>query len=202
MLSINKKKYLKSLNNKKYRLKENKILIEGLRIIEEAINSNFDFEHIWLSNKYNEESDKIFSLLQNIETNNISYSFEKEKDIQSISDTRNSQGLLGLIDVANFFNKELNHFSNHIVILDQISDPGNLGTIIRTCAWFGIKSIILTHSSADIFNPKCLRSGMGGHFYIDDCIYLSEDEIINFINSTVKYYFKSSFCQIIKVFSF
>jgi len=183
MLSINKKKYLKSLSNKKNRLIDNKILIEGLRIIEEAIKSKSSFEHIWFSNKHDKESDKIISLIKQIEKNNITYSFEKEKDIQSISNTKNSQGILGLIDVSNFFNKELNNFSDKVIILDQISDPGNLGTIIRTCAWFGITSIILTSASANIFNPKCLRSGMGGHFYINDCIYLSDDEIINFINA-------------------
>jgi len=183
MLSINKKKYLKSLNNKKNRLSENKILIEGLRIMKEAINAKIKFEHIWISNKYNDETFKISNFIKTINNNNISFTFEKDKDIESISNTKNSQGLLGLIDTSHFFNINLNNFSDQIIVLDQISDPGNLGTIIRTCAWFGIKSIILTQSSADIFNPKCLRSGMGGHFYINDCIYLSEDEIIEFFNS-------------------
>ena len=181
MLSINKKKYLKSLRNKKNRVIENKILIEGLRIIKEAIKLKSKFEHIWLSNKYDKESNKIISLIKKLETNNIAYTFEKDKDLQSISDTKNSQGIVGLIDVSNFFNKELNNFSDKVIILDQISDPGNLGTIIRTCAWFGITSIILTNASADIFNSKCLRSGMGGHFYINNCAYLSNNEIINFI---------------------
>ena len=183
MLSINKKKYLKSLSNKKYRLLENKILIEGLRIMEEAINSKLIFEHIWFSNKYDGESNKISLLVEQIKKNNIPYTFEKEKDMQSISNTQHSQGILGLINVSNIFNKDLNYFSDRIIILDQISDPGNLGTIIRTCSWFGIESIILTKSSADIFNPKCLRSGMGGHFHIKDCAYLSEDEIIQFFSS-------------------
>ena len=59
MLSINKKKYLKSLNIKKNRLSENKILIEGLRIIEEAMNAKIKFDHIWLSQKYDNGTHKI-----------------------------------------------------------------------------------------------------------------------------------------------
>ena len=69
------------------------------------------------------------------------------------------------------------------IALDDINDPGNLGTIIRTCAWFNIKTLILTENSADIFNPKCLRSGMGGHFYLNNCRYLSNNEIVKFLKS-------------------
>ena len=192
MLSINKKKYLKSLYQKKNRLVENKAIIEGFRIINEAINSGLLFEHIWISEKYNSNSKENLFFIKKLDKNNIPYSFEKDKDIQSISSTKNSQGIIGLFTTHNFFNTAKEDFSNNIIILDQISDPGNLGTIIRTCAWYDIKTIILSESTSDIFNPKCLRSGMGGHFYIKDFIYLSYNEIIDFIKlNNYKYYCSS-----------
>ena len=58
-----------------------------------------------------------------------------------------------------------NTFDN-ILILDGISDPGNLGTILRSAEWFGIKSVIISDDSVDIYNPKTMRSGMGAHFMI------------------------------------
>ena len=97
MLSINQIKYLKSLNQKKFRQKENKIVLDGFRIIEEAINQNIYIEYIWIQKDF--ENDKVKeSFLKTLKKNNIKYSFELEKDIQRISQTKNSQGILALLD--------------------------------------------------------------------------------------------------------
>ena len=183
MLSINKKKYLKSLDIKKYRQIEKKTFVEGFRIINEALKAGLRFEQIWINEKYNNDSSNILLFIQKLKKESIIFSFESDKDIKSVCNTKNSQGVIGLFSTKNLYNENVENFSNKIIILDQISDPGNLGSIIRTCAWFGIESILLSESSSDIFNPKCLRSAMGGHFYIKDCIYLSNYKIIEFIKS-------------------
>jgi len=180
MLSINKIKYLKSLSIKKYRLTEQRVLLEGYRIISESLNSSLIFEHIWINENLKSNKD-IKILLDIIKKKNIKYNFESEKKINLISNTKNTQGIIALVNIKDFYNNQT--FTDKILILDQISDPGNLGTIIRTCAWFNIKTLILTENSADIFNPKCLRSGMGGHFYLDNCTYLSNNEIVDFLKS-------------------
>ena len=177
MLSINKIKYLKSLSIKKYRISEQKILLEGFRIINEALKSPLLFEDIWIGD-YLEPNKDVNKLIQVARKKNIRCTFETEKKIKSISSTKNTQGICALANIKNIYNED---FADEIIILDQISDPGNLGTIIRTCSWYNIKTIILTENSADIFNPKCLRSGMGGHFYLDNCIYLSNNEIVDFL---------------------
>ena len=192
MISIAKKKYLKSLYNKKFRLIENKALIEGFRVINQALKTGFKFDHIWIDEKLNNQDKDSILLIKTLTNNNIPFTFEKHKDIKSISDTKNSQGLVALINTKNFFNTEKENFSDKIIILDQISDPGNLGTIIRTAAWYGIKTIILSRQSSDIFNSKCLRSAMGGHFYIKNCVYWSYDEIIQFIKTDDYHYYCSS----------
>lgn len=180
MLSINKIKYLKSLSIKKYRQAEQKVLLEGYRIISEAIKSSLRFEHIWINENLKSNKD-IKILLDIIKDKNISFNFESEKKIKSISNTKNTQGILALVNIKDFYNNQI--ITDKVVVLDQISDPGNLGTIIRTCAWFNIKTLILTENSADIFNSKCLRSGMGGHFYLNNCMYLSNNEIVKFLKS-------------------
>ena len=177
ILSQSKIKYLRSLEQKKNRLKEKKIVLDGRRLIDEAINQNVNIEHIWISKNQKDEND----FMKKIESNNINCSFEKEKIIKKISNTKNSQGIIALISIDKMYNYTLDKFDDRIAILDQISDPGNLGTIIRTCAWFGVDSIILTDNSVDIFNYKCVRSSMGGHFHIKNLNYLSYDEINRFL---------------------
>lgn len=183
MLSNNKLKYLKSLQVKKYRTLENKIVIEGSRIISEAIIQKAKFDFIYISNKHKDKkSTNVF--LKQIDKYNIPYSFEDDKKINEISLTENSQGYIALVSVKNIFNDNLENFGDKILLLDEISDPGNLGTIIRTCAWFGVKSILLTNNSSDVFNPKCIRSSMGGIFYINNLKYLSHRQCIDFLNNT------------------
>ena len=177
ILSQSKIKYLCSLELKKNRIRENKIILDGERLIDEAINQEVTIEHIWISENHENKNE----FVKKIKLNNINYTFEKEKIIKKISNTKNSQGIIALVTTENIYNYNLDKFDNHIAILDQISDPGNLGTILRTCAWFGINSIILTDNSVDIFNSKCIRSSMGGHFHIRNLNYLSYDEINRFL---------------------
>lgn len=182
MLSQNKIKYLRSLGLKKNRIKEKKIILDGKRLIDEAINHNVKIEYIWINESLGaKEKDDLF--INKIKNNKIDFSYEKEKDIKKISNTKNSQGIIGLMSINNFYNEDLKNFGDRIIILDQISDPGNLGTILRTCAWFGIQSIVLSENSADIFNDKCIRSSVGGHFFLKNLTYLTYDEINNFISS-------------------
>ena len=180
MLSQNKIKYLCSLDRKKNRILEKEIVLDGKRLIDEAINHKIKIKHIWITNLLEEKasSDKF---INKIKKNEINYSFEKIKDINKVSNTKNTQGIIALVSIENIYNNNLEKFDKKIVILDEISDPGNLGTIIRTCAWFGINSIILTKNSTDIFNPKCIRSSVGGHFFIKDLAYLSYEEVNNFL---------------------
>jgi len=177
MISQNQIKFLRSLEQKKIRMIEKKIILDGKRIINEAINQQIDIQHIWISE---DSSNKEF--IEKIKLKGINFSHEKDKDIKKISNTLNTQGVLALISIDKLHNSNLNKINNQIVILDQISDPGNLGTIIRTCAWFGIDSIILTTNSVDVYNYKCIRSAVGGHFYMKNIAYLTCDKINNFLS--------------------
>ena len=81
-----------------------------------------------------------------------------------------------LIQILNL-NYELEFVSNFL-ILDNISDPGNMGTILRTAIWFGIKDVILSSECVDLYNSKVVRSGMGAHFHLNQIVINSLDNLI------------------------
>ena len=183
MISKNKIKLLKCLNKKKYRLKQKKAIIEGRRLIDEAINSKADIETIWFT------SDALGldlnqHLINKIKDSKILFDELSNDDLDSLTNTENSQGIIAEINISYFLDAELKNINQeNILVLDGISDPGNLGTILRTCAWYNIKSIILTSDCVDSFNLKCLRSGMGAHFYFNNIINAERTEVIEFLNS-------------------
>ena len=81
---------------------------------------------------------------------------------------------------------EISNDNENIIILDGIQDPGNLGTIFRTCIWYGIKSIILTTNTIDPFNLKCIRSGMGAHFYLNNIIQDNHINVLKYLKNHYK----------------
>ncbi len=161
MISQSELKYYSSLLLKKHRREEKKFLVEGEKFVEEGLKSNYDCEIIFITSSFNEK-----------QINYISKSFYvrievlKKKDFNRLSDTVTPQGI-----IAVFKEKEQNFenikFDDVIVALDNISDPGNAGTIIRNCDWFGIKNIFLSKDSVELYNPKLIRSSAGSLFNLN-----------------------------------
>jgi len=104
MLSPNKIKYLRSLDRKKNRVIENKIVLDGRRLINEAIDHHIDIEHIWISDFLEENSNKD-EFINKIKINKIKFSYEKEKNIRKVSNTKNSQGIIALVPIDDLYNK-------------------------------------------------------------------------------------------------
>lgn len=139
----------KKLLNKKYRYLNNEFIIEGKNLIEEAI--------------------KYPDILKLVITSDKRFKWKKSKiiytsynNICKLSNTKNPQQYIG---ICNFIKNKKIKNSNVILALDNINDPGNLGTIIRTAHSFGIEDIIV--SGVDIYNPKVLRSTQGSIFNIN-----------------------------------
>ena len=177
MISKNQIKYLSSLSVKKNSQKHQKVLLEGYRLIAESIKAGADIEHIYITeNLKNKISNQILE--------SIDYDIISEIDLKKISDTKNSQGIIATANIEKYYLHTMEQLNNsNVIILDGIQDPGNLGTIFRTCVWFGIKSIILTSNSIDPFNLKCVRSGMGAHFYLDSIISENENTIVDYLHN-------------------
>ena len=166
-------KLARLLKHKKYRLLENKILIEGRRIVLEALNSNYLIDTILLSSNNNLEH--YSKILFKANERQIEINYVSENELNQISNTKNSQSVIALGSFPKYNAISLN---NNILYLDHISDPGNLGTLIRTAEWFGIKDILLSDNSVDPYNPKVIRGGMGAHFYLNSLGYCKDINII------------------------
>ena len=177
MISKKEIKYLASLKQKKYRFLNQEILIEGEKLILDAFKHNQNIKKIIYSNKVNN-----FNKIRNFaKHNNVDMELCTEKDSQRISDTKNSQQIFALLKFLNPKSINEETIINNIVVIDGISDPGNLGTILRTASWFGFYNIMLTNDSVEFLNPKTIRSGMGSHFHMQTIYKDSIENIINYL---------------------
>ena len=162
MLSASRIKHLNSLHQKKFRRKENRFILEGHRLIDQALSANAEIEEVWMTKK-SLESPNGKDIFQQIENKKIPWSITPEKIIRQVSDSLNDQGIIALTPIPTY--KKYNQPPKQSIYLDGVSDPGNMGTILRTAAWFGIKSVFRSPDCVDPFNSKVVRSAMGAHFY-------------------------------------
>lgn len=162
MLTKNELKYYSSLLHKKYRKKENKFIVEGKRLVDEALASNYECDLIICSTPFF-ESNQLF--VSNI-NKEIPVKTIIEKDFKKLSDTISPQGIAAILEIPKT-KSDVSINKNLVVALENISDPGNLGTIIRTCDWFGIEHVIISSNSVELYDPKVIRSTMGSIFHLD-----------------------------------
>ena len=148
-------KRIKSLYTKKGRLKNNNFIIEGKRSILTAIHNSVNIKNIVLSKSFIENNKNLAAY------NRYKTSVVDDKCFGQLSQVDSPSGILAEASIP--LQSKLNP-DFPMVYLDQISDPGNLGTIIRTCDWFGIKQIGISPNSVEFYNPKVVRSSMGSHF--------------------------------------
>ena len=146
MVSKNQIKLITSLQQKKFRQIHQLFIAEGVKVIEELLNSNFELDHLY-------QTEFIFKNVKDTNKELIS-----ETDLKKISALTTANNCLALFKIP--VGKEL-FYSDLTVVLDDIRDPGNLGTIIRLCDWFGIKQIICSSHTVDIYNPKVVQATMG-----------------------------------------
>jgi RNA methyltransferase, TrmH family len=175
-LSAAKLKLTSSLLIKKYRDKTGKFLVEGEKCSHELLASNIEVSFIVVSSKFV----NIESIAEIATTKGIPLFEADENSFRKISDTKTPQGVICIAEIPNTMIQQ----DESYIYLESISDPGNLGTIIRTADWFGIRNILLSRDSVDCYNPKVVRSAMGSLFrvnieYIDSIIDYSQDKFPN-----------------------
>lgn len=163
MISKSKLKYYSSLAKKKYRDTENKFLVEGHKLIFEALISGYECELIlMLKDVEGEIHDLIKPFLSKIKQIEII----TEKEIKKIQSTVHSQGSIAVFKKN--YPPKVNQIRDRLIVaLENVNDPGNVGTIIRNADWFGVKDLLLSDNSADIYNPKTIRASAGSVFHLD-----------------------------------
>jgi len=180
-------KHIKRLKEKKYRDEYGEFIIEGLKVINEAIQEKADIRHIVVCDGC-DNSEMIESHLK-YEMARLDFIYVPQNIFKMISDVENPQGVLAVIGkIKNDNNQEKDeieeaeHTSNInlnediILALDDIQDPGNLGTILRTADSVGLNQILVSKATADAYNPKVVRSTMGAIFRVNviECENLKE----------------------------
>lgn len=156
-------KHIKKLKDKKYRDESNEYIIEGIKLIEEAINEKAKIKQIVIC----EECTKTQEIPKRLMYEIASYEciYVTQKLFTSITEVKNPQGILAVIEKQNN-EKEIDYSEDIIVAVDDIQDPGNLGTILRTVDSIGLKQILVSKGTADSYNPKVVRSTMGAIFRV------------------------------------
>mgnify|MGYP001214941445 CR=1 FL=1 len=151
MISKNEIKFLKSLNFLKFRDKHSMFKVEGWRSLKEFLKSDYKLVSIFA------ESNWLTS--HNVSLKNVN--IIQQRDLRSISSLKNPNQIIGVFEKQKY-QVEIDSFRKEIgVFLEDVTNPGNLGSIIRTCDWFGIKKIICSNDSVDVYNPKVVQSSMG-----------------------------------------
>jgi len=152
MVSKQLAKFVKSLKLKKYRRKASAFVVEGGKNVSELLSSDFEILHLFVTEKFLQE------YCNNLQTK-IEYTLCSEKELINMGSFQSNEYALAVAkmrsDESSFLNEKL------ILGLDEVRDPGNLGTIIRIADWYGIKNIIASPGTADVYNPKVINASMG-----------------------------------------
>ena len=149
MLSKNDIKFIRSLNQTKYRKRSTSFIAEGSKVINELLSSSMSYE-------------KIFTIdSSKIKTDDNLYEIN-EKQLKQISFLNHPQDALGIFKMNESQKVSTDLLqSDFSIVCDCIQDPGNMGTIIRIADWFGIGQIICSEDTVDVYNPKVVQSTMG-----------------------------------------
>ncbi len=149
MLSINEVKHINSLKIKKYRNKYNEFIAEGKKVIIELIQNQFICKQLYIDETLHNNLD----LPDNIHIKTI-----HEADFKKISNQKNPSNILAIFEKPH--QKTIQKIDNWLIALDNIQDPGNLGTIIRIADWFGIDTIVCSEDCVDVYNSKTIQASM------------------------------------------
>ena len=154
MLSKSQLQFIKSLHQKKFRKEHGLFIVEGIKSITEFLHSDYIIHSVFCTSKV---EPKIGNFPKKIKLNIIS-----DKDLTAITTLKTPQGILALVKIPDDKRVDKQELRNSFtLVLDNIQDPGNLGTIIRTADWFGINKIICSEETVEAFNPKVVQATMG-----------------------------------------
>jgi TrmH family RNA methyltransferase len=145
MLSKNQIKLIKSLSQKKFRSQYGLFTVEGVKGIKEFINSSFKLHHV-------------YSISDDFEVDRSQFTLISETDLKRITALKSPNNALALFKIPIAKPVKTNQL---IVALDDVRDPGNLGTIIRLCDWFGVTDLICSTATVDCYNTKVVQATMG-----------------------------------------
>ena len=160
----NQIKEIKKLSSKKYRDEKNQFIIEGVKLIKEAIQEKANIKQIVICEEC--ISDNMFDKNFLYEIAKFNCIYVSKNVFDSLTNVNTPQGILAVVEKTDEA-ENIDYKEDLIIILDDIQDPGNLGTILRTLDSANLKQIIISKNTADPYNPKVVRSTMGAIFRVN-----------------------------------
>lgn len=145
-ISKNQIKLINSLQQKKNRTKNGLFVAEGVKVVNELLNSSLKIHALFATDDFT--TDNYNGTITNITA----------QELKKVSNLKTPNKVLGIFEIPETNPREDNGL---IIALDAVNDPGNLGTIIRLCDWFGVEQLICSKDTVDCYNPKVVQSTMG-----------------------------------------
>ena len=177
-------KHIRKLKDKKYRDESNEYVVEGVKLVEEAVKENAKIKQIIVC----EDTTRTYEIPTHIMLEIARYECisVSNKIFNIITQVTNPQGIMAIIE-KNAQDAQIDYSQDIIVVLDDVQDPGNLGTILRTVDSIGLNQIIVSKGTADAFNSKVVRSTMGAIFRIK---IIEVENLVQEIKEMRKHHFK------------
>jgi len=174
-------KRIKQLTSQaKFRKKENAYIVEGIRLLEEALQADQIPEQVLYSPDLDQRGQTLVEIFQDQQ---VLCELAALDVLNAASDTENSQGIMAIFPIDPLPLPDQNDL---VLIADEIRDPGNLGTLMRSSLAAGVDMFLLSPGSVDLYSPKVIRSGMGAHFRLP-AIIASWEEILQLTSGLVLY---------------
>lgn len=154
-------KRVRLLNSQsKSRKKQGAFVLEGVRLLEESLNAGIDPELVLHTPDLDQRGTELVAQFQD---RGVPAELTAPEIFEAASDTTSPQGILGILPLISI---PFPHEANFILITDEIRDPGNLGTLMRSAAAAGVDALIVTPGTVDPYSPKVTRAAMGAHFHL------------------------------------
>ena len=175
MLSKARIKFIKSLQLKKYRKQEQCFVVEGGKSVEELLKSDFIIDQLLITDEFGERSASLLNAFKG------DILVVKPSELSSAGEYSTNDAALAVVRMKSNSVPSLKN-NEFVLMLDDIRDPGNLGTIIRTADWYGIRNIIASEETADVYNSKVIQSSMGSFartdiYYTDLVQFLTKNSL-------------------------
>jgi TrmH family RNA methyltransferase len=159
-------KYFRSLSQKKVRQAEQKFILEGWRALKEVLSSSSTVETVAVLSRYLQDPD-YESILRNLGERGAAIKEVTEVELNQVADTVHAQGVLAVVQQKTCSLESLRFKKSAVVVAaDAVSDPGNLGSMIRSSDWFGADAVLLGRGCVELYNEKVVRSTVGSLFHV------------------------------------
>lgn len=165
-ITKNEIKYVRSLSQKKIRVSEQKFVVEGWRALKEVLSSSSKVELVGVLSRYLDDPD-YRGILSNLDERGAAVREVTDKELHALADTIHAQGVIAVVQQKKgLLAPDSLKKASLVVVADSVSDPGNLGSVIRSSDWFNVDMLLLGRGCVELYNDKVVRSTVGSIFHV------------------------------------